>query len=253
MRARSAKVWPVIVLLRLWAVLVALVWLVPGFGLIDLFFSWNPDWPVMVEAGWGLFVSLGLALPLLVAAVRPASAQAALAQLSVAGAALLGAVVLGREAEAWWMLLLAAVSGLTVWAIARRQPSSSSSPVRLRALVPLALVAVPFALTYAWRMTTAGWDGPPADITNDVDHYVIQAALALAVPALALLATRSGSLRLSGTSAALMAGYSGLVSWAFPGTLAGWPAWISVGAMAWAAVVLAVTWWPANARIETSA
>ena len=36
---------------RVLAVLFALTWLVlPGFGLIDLSVSWDPDWPVVLEA-----------------------------------------------------------------------------------------------------------------------------------------------------------------------------------------------------------
>ena len=205
------------VLLRAWALVLAVLWSVPGFGVIDLLFSWNPQWPVMVEAGWGLFVSFGLTLPLLVVVVRPARAGGALRHLGVATAALVVAVVAGR----------------------------GRSPV----LVSLAVVAVPFALAYAWQTTTAGWEGPPADITNDVDHYVIQAALALVVPALVLLAAVwPANRRLSGTAAALMAGYSGLMSWSFPATLAGWPPWASAAAMAWAVVVLALAWWPARVR-----
>lgn len=238
------------VLLRAWALVLAVLWSVPGFGVIDLLFSWNPEWPVMVEAGWGLFVSFGLTLPLLVVVVSPPRAGAALRHLVVAAAALVAAVVVGRETEAWWMLLVTAVSVATVFALARRVPPAPA-PLggRSPALVALAAVAVPFALAYAWQTTTAGWDGPPADITNDVDHYVIQAALALVVPALVLLAAVwPANRRLSGTAAALMAGYSGLVSWSFPGTLAGWPAWVSAAAMAWAVVALALAWWPARVR-----
>lgn len=200
----------------------------------------------MVEAGWGLFVSLGLALPLAVGALRPSRAGAALKHLAVAVAALVVAVVVGREPQAWWMLLAAAVSAATLAGLARRVPAAPSvtagpSPT----LLILAAGAVPFALTYAWQMTAAGWDGPPADITNDVDHYVVQVALVLAAPALTVLAaTVSTTRRMAGTGAALMIGYSGLVSWAFPGTLAGWPAAISVAAMVWGLAVLVASWWP---------
>lgn len=233
------------VLRRALALVLVLLWLVPGFGFIDLLYSWNPEWAVMVEAGWGLFVSLGLALPLAVGALKPSRAAAALKHLAVAVAALVVAVVVGREPQAWWMLLAAAASTATLAGLARRVPEAPSALGRSTLLLVLAAVAVPFALTYAWQMTAAGWDGPPADITNDVDHYVIQVALVLAAPALTVLAaTVSTTRRMAGTGAALMIGYSGLVSWAFPGTLAGWPSGISAAAMGWGLSVAVASWWP---------
>ena len=37
--------------LRLLALVLSLSWLVfPGFGLIDLSETWDPDWPVVLEA-----------------------------------------------------------------------------------------------------------------------------------------------------------------------------------------------------------
>ena len=34
-------------------------------GVIDLAVTWDPDWPVALEAGWGLLCTIGLGLPFL--------------------------------------------------------------------------------------------------------------------------------------------------------------------------------------------
>ena len=78
-----------------------------------------------------------------------------------------------------------------------------------------------------------------------MDHYAVQAALALALIALpAVAALWPDTRRLLGTSTALMAGYLGLVSYSWPGEYGGFNAGWSVAVMAWAAAVLAATWWP---------
>ena len=41
-------------------------WLFPGFGVIDLTVTWDPEWPVMLEAGWGVLFTVGVGLPFLV-------------------------------------------------------------------------------------------------------------------------------------------------------------------------------------------
>ena len=63
-----------------------------------------------------------------------------------------------------------------------------------------------------------------SDVTMGVDHYAVQGALALALPALALLAAVwPCGRRLLGLGVGLCAGYVGLVSFAFPATWAGLP------------------------------
>lgn len=60
------------VAVRALALLFALSWLIiPGFGLIDLSVTWSPDWPVMLEAGRGLFFSVFVGLAFLVVALFP--------------------------------------------------------------------------------------------------------------------------------------------------------------------------------------
>jgi hypothetical protein len=46
-------------------------WIFPGFGLIDLSVTWDPGWPVVLEASWGLFMTVLVAGSFLTVAVRP--------------------------------------------------------------------------------------------------------------------------------------------------------------------------------------
>jgi hypothetical protein len=62
------------------------------------------------------------------------------------------------------------------------------------------------------------------DVTMGVDHYAVQGALAVALPALAVLAACWPlGRRFLGIAVGLSAGYLGLVSFASPGTWAGLP------------------------------
>jgi hypothetical protein len=70
---------------RVLAVLFALTWLiVPGFGLIDLSVTWDPDWPVVLEASWGVFMTVLVGGSFLALALRPTRSAPALATLGTA-------------------------------------------------------------------------------------------------------------------------------------------------------------------------
>ena len=74
-----------LIVVRVLAVLCALTWLVlPGFGLIDLSVTWDPDWPVVLEASWGLFMTVLVGGSFLAVAVRPSRAAPATVTLLVA-------------------------------------------------------------------------------------------------------------------------------------------------------------------------
>jgi peptidoglycan/LPS O-acetylase OafA/YrhL len=76
------------------------------------------------------------------------------------------------------------------------------------------------------------------DVTMGVDHYAVQGALAVALPALAVLAACwPRGRRFLGIAVGLSAGYLGLVSFAFPATWAGLPPLGSALCMAWGAAV----------------
>ena len=236
-------------LIRLLLVLCTLTWwLLPGFGLIDLGVTWDPDWPVMLEAGWGVMFTIGVGLPFLVTAIRPRFAGAALAQLYAVTAALLVGAVAGLEPETWWIFVMLLLEVPLIFAIA---PSTRLQRGRPHvALLALAVIATPAALVYAWDMADLNRLGlPNSDITNFVNHYAVQAALALALIALpAVAALWPEARRLLGTSAALMAGYLGLVSYYWPGEWGGFSAGWSIAVMVWAGAVLVATWWPGQRR-----
>ena len=57
---------------RVVAALFVLTWFVlPGFGLIDLSVTWDSDWPVVLEASWGVFMTVLVGGSFLAVAVRP--------------------------------------------------------------------------------------------------------------------------------------------------------------------------------------
>ena len=123
-------------------------WLFPGFGVVDLGVTWDPGWPVVLEATWGVFMTV--------------------------------------------------------------------------------LVGGAFAAVAVWPRRTA-----PAEVT-----------LAVCATGWLLAALWPRGRRYLGISVGLCAGYVGLVSYAFPGTWAGFaPAW-SVLAIAWAGVVATLAVWP---------
>jgi hypothetical protein len=242
-----------VLLIRLFLVLATLTWWVlPGMGVIDLTVTWDPGWPVMLEAGWGMFFTVGVGLPFLVAAVRPGLARVAMAQLVTVVATLALGLAAGEElTTAWWMAVLLLVELPALAVLARRAPRLRPGRPNPSLLLVVALAAVP-AVHYAWEMAEKSrLTLVTADITNDVDHYAVQASVALALVVLPLVgAVWTATRRLLGTSAALIAGYLGVVSYAWPGTDAGFPAAWSLATVVWSAAVLLVSWapWPALAE-----
>ena len=224
-------------------------WVLPGMGVIDLTVTWDPTWPVMLEGGWGLLLTVGLGLPFLVTAVRPRLARPALVQVYAVTATLVVGAVVGREPQAWWLLAMVAIEVPLLHLVARGTVlgERSLSP----ALLVLTVVAVVPAVIYAWDMAADNrLSLVTSDITNDTDHYAVQAALALTLVALPLLASLWPSTRrLLGTSTALMAAYLGLVSYNWPDADAGFARW-SVAAMVWAGAVALASWWPGRGSMS---
>ena len=236
-------------LVRPVAALVALWWWIPFFGIIDLTVTWDPDWPVMLEAGWGLFFLLFVGLPFMVLAVRPTAAPAAIVQLVVAAVLLALAAVVSLEGQAlWWAGVVALATTFVATLRGRGQILPWVTTVD-RPLLALALVALPAWAVYAWQMAADNRaELPTADITNDVDHFSVQAAVALTMVAMTAVAgLRSSGRRLHGTCVALTAGYLGLLSFFWPGAVAGFDAVWSVLAMVWGAAVGVAAWWPQRA------
>jgi hypothetical protein len=224
---------------RLVAVLAAAAFLVfPGFGLIDLTVTWDADWPQVLEAGWGVCFTGLVAIPLLGVALVPRRVLAAQHELLVVAAALAVGAIAGHQPGALWFAAgVAGSAALAVAAGGRRRPAVSLSP----ALLVLALAAAWPATAYAVSMFAASREArPDSDITVGVDHFAVQGSFALAAVALVALAggMRTGRMLLGITAGASVA-YVGLVSFAWPGTAAGWGQLASILTMGWGTAVVA--------------
>jgi hypothetical protein len=228
---------------RVLAVLFALSWLVfPGFGLIDLSVTWDPDWPVVLDAGWGVFMTVLVGGSFLAVAVAPHRTAPAAATVLVTLATWLVAVVAGLE----WPLLgyvgiLLVQAGIVAALLPARERLRPLAVSVSRPLLVMSALGVVPALVLAEEMFAdnrreAG--STLGDVTMGVDHYAVQGALALALPTLALLAAVwPRGRRYLGAGVGLCAGYVGVVSYAFPTTWAGFPPVWSVLCVAWAVAV----------------
>lgn len=228
---------------RVLAVLFALTWLfLPGFGLIDLSVTWDPDWPVVLEASWGVFMTVLVGGAFLAVAVAPQRTAPAQITLLVTLATWLVAVAAGLEWPLLFFVGLLVAEGAALAALlpARERLRPLAVSVSRPLLGVAALGVVPW-LVHAERMFASNRRGAGViigDVTMGVDHYAVQGALALALPTLALFAAVwPRGRRYLGIGVGLCAGYVGVVSYAFPATWAGFdPLW-SVLCVAWAAVV----------------
>ena len=228
---------------RVVAAFFALTWLIlPGFGLIDLSVTWDPDWPVVLEASWGLFMTVLVGSPFVAVAIAPHRTAPAQATLVVACATMLVAVVAGQEAP---LLLFVGVLLVEAAVVAALLPARERVlPLHRSTTLPLLLVAklgvIPGILHAARMFASNRRDAGViiGDVTMGVDHYALQGAFALALPTLALLAALwPRGRRFVGISVGLCAGYVGLVSYAFPGSWAGVPALESALCIGWGVTV----------------
>jgi hypothetical protein len=232
-----------LLVVRVLAVFFALTWLVfPGFGLVDLSVTWDPDWPVVLEASWGVFMTVLVAGSFLAVAVAPHRTAPAQVTVLVSLAAWLVAVVAGQE---WPLLLYVGVLVVEAGIVAAVLPARERVLPFARAIsVPLLVVAVlgvvPGVL-HAERMFASNRRNAGVligDVTMGVDHYAVQGALALALPVLALVAgVWPRGRRHVGIAVGLCAGYVGVVSFSFPGTWAGVSPLESASCVAWALAV----------------
>lgn len=216
----------------------ALSWLtVPGFGIPDLLVTWDPDWYQVLEAGWGLFMGVLVAVPFIVLAAAPRFADIAQGQLLVGVAALAIAAV----ATADWRLglLVALLAGEVLIASGLPRLPALTRPRRAWPLLVVAALAAPAWIAYAASVWPRELQRlADADYTMDIDHLGVQGALAVALPALAVLAAFWPRGRvLTGLSAGVCALYLGIVSSAWPQTPAALPPAWSVACAAWGLAV----------------
>ena len=238
-----------LIVVRSLAVLCSLTWLLlPGFGLLDLSVTWDPDWAVVLEASWGLFMTVLVGGSFLAVAARPHAAAPAWMTLLVAEAALLLSAAVGLEWQLLGLAALLAGEGAVLFVLTRRLPAHERiRPMHWSLSAPLLVLAVlgvmPWLL-HAWDMWAANRRGAGetiGELTMGIDHYAVQGGLAVALVALSLLAACwPRGRRHLGVSTGLCAGYLGLVSVAFPGTWAGFTplwSWLSI---AWGVAVALV-------------
>ncbi|SOC49248.1 hypothetical protein SAMN05660748_1967 [Blastococcus aggregatus] len=241
---------------RALAALWTLTWLLlPGFGLIDLSVSWDEDWAVVLEASWGITMTVLVGGSFLAVAVRPRGARAAWATLGVTGAGWLVAVAAGLEWPLLGFVALLAVQAALLLALLptrpRWQPLTWSVSPALLALATLG--AVPWLVHAAdmWRANRRGAGVALGEVTNGIDHHAVQGALALSLVVLPLLAACwPEGRRFLGTSAGVCAGYVGLVSAAFPGEWAGFSpvwSWLCLG---WAAALIMLSAPPRRSELR---
>lgn len=205
--------------LRALSVVFALTWLfLPGFGVLDLVASWYSDWPVALEAGWGLFAILLVAVPLLLLGFVPRLVPVARFEL---GLAVVTMTVAALATVQWWLLAFAAGAALEAYVllrVARRWRVGRTAAPRppVVGVVPMlvALLGVGPWLAYAVHMVLESYDDAAVhDVTMGVDHYAVQAALAVSVLVLGLLAVALPvANRLMGWTAGLVAVYLGVLS-----------------------------------------
>jgi hypothetical protein len=148
---------------------------------------------------------------------------------------------IGLEGPALALAAVVAAEALVFLGVPERE---AIRPTPLMVWLPLAFVAflgvVPWSV-YAWQMYEANRMGLRDDITIGVNHYAVQGATALSMAALAALAAIwPRGRRFIGVCVGLVAGYLGLVSFAWPGTSGAYhPVW-SLLSLAWGVVVAAL-------------
>jgi len=229
------------------AVVAALFWSVPFFGLIDLATIVAPGEflpSVPLEASWGAFFTAIVAGAFVGVAVRPFDRLAPAVQLLIAAAALVGGAVLGDRSEP--LIVAAAVAllgGLLLIGTTRpRIP-------RLAPALPLlvaACAAAPFWIVYAWQAAAASQIGLDDDVSVGVPHWAVQSAAGYAVAACVFAAAVwPPGRRLLATCGGLAASLIGIATAVYPDAIGAMPSqFLGVAALLWGAGVVVLAWLP---------
>lgn len=202
----------------------------------------------LLETGWGLLYTVLVGLPLVGFALRPRSAVA-LQQVFVVGVAVLaGAAVAPAPAQVVPGLLLAGTAvGLSGWSghgwVPLRGLTVRGVDLRMVVLVVVVVVA---AVAYAVQVLHAAGTGEPDDETWGLRHLPMQASFGLSVAAAAGLSALARAAHRSGwqvpaASAAVSAGWFGLVSFAYPDLLGSLGRPTGVATICWGLTLAGVT------------
>jgi hypothetical protein len=222
------------------ALIFAASWITfPGWAGPDLIASWSPDWPRVLEGGWGVFSAVVVAVPFAMLALGRTS-RAPIVQLAVAASAYAVSAAAGREPQLLWLAAGLALETLLVVPLARRGARIALAPSK-----PLLLLGAAGGaawIVYAVDMWSANrHDADPPDVTMGIDHYAVQGGLALVLAVLPLLAGLSRELRpLLAVSAGVAGAYLGLVSAASAPTEARLRLAWAIAAIGWGIAVAAV-------------
>lgn len=239
---------------RIVAGVVALFWLVPFFGLIDLLVvvENDPEWheSYLLEAGWGaLFTFLVAGPQVALAARRSVAPGVVVAELLAVAVAITGAVLWSGSMPLLVAAVLVAANALLLGAM---------SEVR-RAFPPLdralrILVVVGAALGGAFASGVLA-DHPMADpdITNGLDHLPMQAALGLAMATVGAVAAAAVGGRVPGWrvpvwTLVLAVGWVAGWSIVYPDLAGSMGSGLGTAAVVWAGLFAGVAEWRARRR-----
>lgn len=211
---------------RLLAAAAALWWSVPFYGVVDLLVPLHgtPGFhdAYLVETGWGLLFTVLVAAPLLALAVTPRSVAPALQLVAISGAIAIAAMLARAPDQLAVAAGLLAVTAVHDGLVRGRRPGVERR-LRRRVLRPpstklLTLAALLGGTAYALDLLRTAWSGTHlVDITMGLDHWPMQVALALAVPAVVLVAAaRPADWQVSTFTAATAAGWLGATSVVYP-------------------------------------
>lgn len=239
----------------------AFAWAILFFGVIDLAvpIDETPGFyeSYLLETGWGVLYTFLVGVPLLSLAVAP---RMLLPLVEVAVVAVCLAVT-AVAAGSWVQLVPAVLLSLNCFALVAltgrgREHSRGALVPRLDPAVGVVAVAlVPPALLFAGDMVLGYREGRPPldDDTWGIDHWPTQAALALAVAVLAVVAAGGVRERWSGTAVSagtvvLAVGWFGFWSATYPGHAGSAGGAGGTGLLLWACVFTAVVAWRSAAH-----
>jgi hypothetical protein len=200
----------------------------------------------LVDAGWGLLYTVLVGFPLVMFAARP-RAQLCLQQLIVVSTAILICALITPATGQLAPAVLLAVTGMVLSGLS----GHGLVPIRglslhgiNKGMAVLAVVAAVSSLAYAATMIQAARVGHADDDTWGLMHLPMQAAFALSVAGVTVLAVladaaKSAWWQVPAWSAAASAAWLGLLSVAYPGHLGSLGRIGGVAAIAWG-VALAV-------------
>lgn len=313
--------------LRAVALVLSLAWSTVGFATTDLWVVIPPGHPLfaadeaMLEAGWGIYLSCLVVLPLLALVLRPELGRAVAVQLGVVAACTAPAAALSLDARLLLLGVVLAVTGLLVawparegrrrragdrrrltvvwaavtlvvfaglpwggfmrtsgdfypagsrngailllatvaaaWGLAAVAGRPARRPVVRKRPVPVVLIVVALGaapwLVYVWHLcSTARY--VDSYLTNGIDHWPAQAACAVAVLALPVLAVLGpGCVRLAGSTAGLTGILLGAFSLLYRDVAASLgPGW-GVLAIVWGTALVAASLLPVDLEAGTKA